>query len=79
MKGISLKKIKSKFILKKIFDYINDKNYEYKLFAYSKYFQKIFDIKLFDYKEKYYNKLGIKFDSYFSLQEKKIKIYCMII
>ena len=73
MRGISLKKIKSKFILKKIFDYINDKNYEYKLFAYSKYFQEIFDIKLFDYKEKYYNKLGIKFDSYFSLQDKKNK------
>ncbi len=73
MKGKSLKNIKSKFILKKIFDYINDKNYEYKLFAYSKYFQKIFDIQLFDYKEKYYDKLGVKFDSYFCLQDKKNK------
>ena len=73
MKGKSLKNINSKFILENIFDFISDKNYEYKLFSYSKYFQKICDIKLFDYKERYYNKLGVKFDSYFCLQDKTNK------
>ena len=73
MKGKSLKNINSKFILENIFDFISEKNYEYKLFSYSKYFQKICDIKLFDYKEKYYNKLGVKFDLYFYLQDKKNK------
>lgn len=83
MKGKSLKNINSKFILENIFDFINDKNFQHKLFSYSKYFQKICDIKLFDYKERYYNKLGVKFDSYFCLQDKanknllhdKLKLY----
>ena len=73
MKKNSLKNINLKFILKKIFDFFKDRNYKYKLFLYSKYFQNICEIKLFDYKEKYYNKLGLKFDSYFCLQDKNNK------
>lgn len=73
MKGQSLKNINSKFILEKIFDFIMDKNYEHKLFSYSKHFQKICNIKLFDYKEKYYNKLGVNLDAYFYLQDKNKK------
>ena len=47
-----LEKIKSKEILKTIFNYIKN-NYNYKLFTYSKYFQKKLDINLVDYQEKY--------------------------
>ena len=68
-----LKKISSKFVLENIFNYIKDTNYKYKLFCYSKYFQNLLDIKLFDYKEKYFTKIGISFDQYFSLQDKKNK------
>ena len=61
MQNILLKKIKSKFILIKVFDYIEE-NKKLQLFSYSKYFQEILGIKLFDYQQTYYNKKGIKFD-----------------
>lgn len=49
--------IKSKFIVKGIFSYIFDLNFEYKLFQYSKFFQNRFDINLEDYKKKYLEQL----------------------
>ena len=63
-----LKNIKSKFLLKNIFDFIKENTYKYKIFTYSKYFQGILDIKIFDYKEQYFNKKGIKLDDYFSFK-----------
>jgi len=60
-----LKKIKSKYIYKIIFDYINDENFKFKLFNYSKYFQNILGLKLFDYKEKYFDNLDINLNEYF--------------
>jgi len=60
-----LKKIKSKYIYKIIFDYINNENFKFKLFNYSKYFKNILGLKLFDYKEKYFNSLDININEYF--------------
>ena len=48
-----LEKIKSKYNLENIFDYIKDENFKFKLFVYSKRFQKKFDLKLLDYKNIY--------------------------
>ena len=48
-----LEKIKSKYILENIFDYVKDENFKFKLFVYSKRFQKKFDLKLLDYKNIY--------------------------
>ena len=54
--------IKSKHILNYIFKYIEDKNFQDKLFLYSKKLQKKFDIKLIGLKENYLKKL--EFDKY---------------
>ena len=52
-----LKSIKSTLIIKRIFEYIGDENFKYKLFSYSKLYQKIFNIELDDYIYQYlYNK-----------------------
>ena len=59
-----LKKIKSKYIYELIFDYIKNENFKFKLFNYSKYFQNILGIKLFDYKEKYFDNLDINLNNY---------------
>ena len=48
-----LEKIKSKYILENIFDYVKDENFKFKLFVYSKKLQKKFDLKLLDYKNIY--------------------------
>ena len=48
-----LEKIKSKYNLENIFDYVKDENFKFKLFVYSKRFQKKFDLKLLDYKNIY--------------------------
>ena len=60
-----LKRIKSKYIYKIIFDYINNENFKLKLFNYSKYFQNILGLKLFDYKEKFFDNLDINLNEYF--------------
>ena len=51
-----LEKISSKYIIEVINTYIKDENYIYKLIKYNKFIQKKLNIKLIDYKEKYYNK-----------------------
>ena len=60
--GELINNIKSKYILNYIFDYIKDKDFQLKLFLYSKKFQKEFDINLIVLKEKYLQKL--EFDLY---------------
>jgi hypothetical protein len=60
--GELINNIKSKHILNYIFDYIKDKDFQLKLFLYSKKFQKEFDINLIVLKEKYLQKL--EFDLY---------------
>ena len=56
--------IKSTYIAENIFDYINDKNFNIKLFFYSKKYQKKFDIKLIELKEKYLSKIGFYINDY---------------
>ena len=84
-----LKKIKSKYIYKIIFDYIDNENFKFKLFNYSKYFQNILILKLFDYKEKYFDNLDINLNEYFyndyykllskSLFKEKLEHYFLLI
>ena len=51
-----LKKIKSKTILKNIFNFISNDVIKMNLFKTSNYFQKIFEIDLYDYQDKYFKK-----------------------
>ena len=51
-----LKQIKSKTILKNIFNYISNDDIKMNLFKYSNYFQKIFELDLYDYQNKYFKK-----------------------
>ena len=53
------KKIKSKYIIRNIFNYIKDTYFQLKLINYSKYYQKNLDIQLINYKEKYIKKLDL--------------------
>ena len=61
MKTNLLKNIKSKFIFNKVFDYIGQ-NKKLQIFKYTKYFQEILGIKIFNYQEIYFNKKGVKLD-----------------
>ena len=60
MKGM----IKSNFIFKGIFKYIKDKNFLYKLIKYSKRVQGQLNISKIDYIIRYFNKIGLKANSY---------------
>lgn len=82
MEKILLNEIASKYIVIYIFDYIKDENFIFKLFKFSKFFQKKCDLKLYDYKEKYIclklikyiskkNKEGKKVNTLFDLLEKE--------
>ena len=53
-----MNKIKSSYIIKHIFNYIKDNNFQLKLFIYSKFYQNKLDLRLI-YKEKYIDKIGI--------------------
>ena len=70
MENSDLKRIKSKYICKMIFDMAYD-DLKYKLFFHSKHFQEMLGIKQIDYKEKYWLKKGIKLDDYLSLKTQK--------
>ena len=64
-----LDKIKSKYIIKNnIFDFFKEKEFQEKLFIYSKYYQKKFDIKLVYLKEKYLKKIGFNLPEYCHLE-----------
>ena len=52
-KNVSLKKISSNYILKKLLEYIKDEVFKFKMFIYSKDFQKKLGINQLDYLEKY--------------------------
>ena len=60
----AFQKIKSKYILETIFDYIKEDNFKYKLLIYSKLFQKKLELKLVDYQERYVIQFGIKINNY---------------
>ena len=57
-------KISSKYICEKILDFIYDENFKYKLFNYSKFFQKKLDINLFDYFEIFVEQCQIDIQDY---------------
>ena len=63
-----LERIRCVFLVKEIFNYIKDKNYKFKLFKYSKLFQKKIGIDLIDYQEKYIIQLGINFEDYLTFK-----------
>ena len=60
-----LQKLRSQYILKKIFDYIKDDLFEYKLFKLSKLFQKRLNLSLDDYKLSFLKKINLNLNSYF--------------
>ena len=68
-----IKKIKSSYILKNIFNYIKDINFKMKIFFYCKLFQNKLDIKLIDYKEKYIDNIGFDFNEYLHMDKEKNK------
>jgi hypothetical protein len=62
-----LEKLSSNYILKNIFEYIKDIKFKFKLFAHSKLFQKILELKLVDYQLTYINQFGLPdMNTYFS-------------
>ena len=63
-----LDKISSKYILKGIFDYIDESgDYKLKLFIYSNIFQNKLDINIYKYQEIYFKKKGFDLIKYFSV------------
>ena len=61
-----IENIKSNFILKGIFDFINDKNFILKLFIYSKLFQNKVKLELINYINAYLSKFEIRLEKYFN-------------
>ena len=61
-----IKKIISKYIIQKIFEYIEDDTIKFKLFTYSKDFQKKLDINQLNYLGKYLSKKNFNIFKYFS-------------
>ena len=66
-----LEKISSKYILKTIFNYIQDDMLKYKLFIHSKSFQEKLGIQKYDYQEIYFNKIEINLFDYWKLDYNK--------
>ena len=65
--------IKSSYILKDIFDYIQDKTFKHKLFLYSKKIQKKYDINFVEINEKYLKKIGFDIDEYLYIEPELFK------
>ena len=61
-----LSKIKNKYDLHRIFEYINDYKFKFKLFKLSASFQKKLDLALYKYQEEYLKQFGINLVNYFS-------------
>ena len=59
-----LDQINSKFVHEKIYDYIRDENFKFKLFKHSKYYQNKLEIDVFNYKERYIYQTKINFNDY---------------
>ena len=61
-----LSKITNKYDLHRIFEYINDYKFKFKLFKLSASFQKKLDLELYNYQEEYLKQFGINLVNYFS-------------
>ena len=71
MKKMNLiNKIKSKYILGALLNYINDDKFKMKLFAYSKLFQKKFNFSISDYEIEFLNKTQFDYNNYLKISEK---------
>ena len=68
-----IKKIKSKFILNALFNYIRDINFKLKLFIYSKSFQNKLDLNI-EYKKIFLKKIGFDLDKYLYTKSHNKKI-----
>ena len=66
-------KIKSKYILKHILNYIEDQNFQLKLFFHSKYFQIKLDINLLYCYKKYLDELSFDLNKYLYKEEDEYK------
>ena len=72
-KDFNLSKIKSKHIFNQIFDFIKDDNFKLNLLKYSKYFQKLFDINIFNYQSAYFKKTNFYLPDFLSNKSEKIE------
>ena len=59
-----LAKISSKYIFQNIFKYIDSSIFKYRLFNYSKYFQKRLDIDIVDYEKQYISKFNMRLEDF---------------
>ena len=66
-------KIKSRYILKGVFDYLKDNYTELKLFSYSNLYQKKLGLKLVDYKAKHLERIGFIISRYLHIEESNYK------
>ena len=62
-----LSKIKSTYILERIFTYIEDNKFKLKLFTFSKSFQKKLNIELYNYQEIYFKKYDLNLNIFLNL------------
>ena len=67
-----INKIKSKYILNNIINYINDKNFQVKLFLYSEKYQERLNIKLIGLKENYLKIIRFDLNKYLNFDRLKI-------
>ena len=72
-KDFNLSKIKSKHIFNQIFDFIKDDNFKLNFLKYSKYFQKIFDINIFNYQNAYFKKSNFYLADFLNNKSEKIE------
>ena len=72
MENQILNKIKSSYIIKNLFNYIKDTNFQLQLFIYSKFYQIKLDINPIIYKEKYIDKIGFDINKYLHIKGKEI-------
>ena len=74
-KDFNLSKIQSKHILNQIFDFIKDDNFKLNFLKYSKYFQKIFNISIFNYQNAYFKKTNFYLPDFLSNKSEKIEAF----
>ena len=67
--GAKINKIKSKYILKYLFNYIGNSSFELKLFIHSKYFQNILNLTQSYYYKKYLDSLGLNLNKFIHKEE----------
>ena len=70
--------IESKYIFNYIFNYIKDKNFQEKLFLYSKKLQIKYNIKLIGLKDKYLKKIKFDLDKYLYIEPNLFQKDCLI-